>query len=643
MSMNSNDAAIDRDALRRALKFADPMALRPVLSLLAGNPELHARLKAMKLGDTDFFLVTMPALVDQDEIAWLYGKAEEVIANHLQSGAPRPTMPTGAGLQSLFELAFGQAVPFEDVEYWREELAVDPMPRRLDLTHTPNRDVLEQFRVIVIGAGFAGVNAGIQLKDAGIPFTIIEKNPGVGGTWYQNHYPGARVDYPSRIYSYTFQADYRWQHPFPPQKEIKAYIDHIVDQYGIRDRIRFNSEVLGATWCEPEQAWEVRIRNPDGSERIEKANAVISAVGLFDRPFIPDFPGMKEFKGPVFHSTQWDDSLDLGDKHVAIVGSGATALQIAATVAKMAKQLTVFQRTPPWMTPWPGYADPVPTEVQWLFDHVPYYLNFVRVRMSYALGDRILGQVFDVDPKWRMELSVNAFNERIRQRLVAYATEKLGSRPDLLEKCLPKYPPLANRFVVDAGWFDALLNGWADLVPEAVDRISPDGIVTRSGKEVRCDVIVLATGFRANDFLWPMHIVGCGGKTIREAWAKDGGRAYLGMTVPGFPNFFMLYGPNTNPRAGTPPLMAEIQVRYILSLFAQMAERGLRSVSVRQDVYDAHNEKADEILARSIWMDQRQKSYYRNDFNRVATNSPWKTIDYWRWTRKANLGDYETR
>jgi 4-hydroxyacetophenone monooxygenase len=259
------------------------------------------------------------------------------------------------------------------------------------------------------------------------------------------------------------------------------------------------------------------------------------------------------------------------------------------------------------------------------------------------LGDRIIGQVWDVDPDWKLPGSVNAFNEAMRERLAGYLQEKLVGRPDLLAKCLPDYPPLAKRFVVDAGWLDALKSGKAHLIDEAVAQITPSGVVTVDGTAVDCDVIVLATGFRANDFLWPMEVIGRGGKSIRDAWSVDGGRAYLGLTVPEFPNLFMHYGPNSNPRAGTPPMFAEMQMRYILRLLVAMAEHGCKSVEPRRDVYDRFNRDADRILARSIWMDSRQKSYYTNRFGRVATNSPWKTIDYWRWLLQPNLSDYVTR
>jgi 4-hydroxyacetophenone monooxygenase len=637
--MTEHSSFPSEEYIRKALEYADPMALRVVISLLSPDREAKATLGSMPLMPMDVLLVTVPGLADSRDVAWIRDRSLALIQRHLSSGAAAPPLPSGSSLGELFELAVGDKVPFEDIEYWREELAVDPMPRRLDWRYRSERG--QNFHVLVIGAGFAGINAGIQLKGAGIPYTIIEKNAGVGGTWYQNHYPGARVDYPSLIYSYTFRSDFRWQHPFAPQKELRSYLEAMVDEYQIRDRIRFESEVVAAIWHEDAQQWEVRIRNRRGEEGIERANAIISAVGLFDRPVIPPFEGLASFKGPLFHSTQWDDTVNVADKHVAIVGSGATALQMAASLAKVASKLTVFQRTPPWMVKFPGYPDPLPSQVQWLYDNVPYYRNFVRLRLSYMLGDRILGKVFDVDPDWRHEISINATNERLRVQLTEHIVSKLDDRPDLIQKCLPKYPPLANRFVVDAGWYDALLNGSAELVAEAVERISTTGIVTKSGREVFCDVIVMATGFHSNDFLWPMHVVGRGGKTIRDAWCKDGGRAYLGMTVPGFPNLFMHYGPNSNPRAGTPPLWAEIQMRYILGIFKQMSDHSWKSVAVRPDVFDQYNDRADEILARSVWMDRRQKSYYRNDFGRVATNSPWKTIDYWRWIREPDMNDYE--
>ena len=630
------------EQLAEQLVYCDPMVLRAVIALLAPlDDPVQARLSAMPVALDNFFLVQLPVLSRPEDAAFVQDEAARRIAAFLSTDQPWPAMPVGRRLQALMGLALGDPMPADDVEFWYEELAVDPMPRRYRWDGGTTAEQRGQFRVLVIGAGYSGINAAIQLDDAGINFSVIEKNPGIGGVWYANHYPGARVDYPSRIYSYTYQADYRWEHNFAPQAEIKRYFEDIVDQYGIRDRFRFGEEVVAASWDDASQSWQVRIRSTDGDERTETANMVISAVGIFDRPSLPAFPGIDSFAGHRFHSALWDDAVDLAGKNVAIVGTGATALQIAASAAKVAKSTTVFQRSPAWLVEWPGVDALVPSGSQWMYDHAPWYMHFERLRTSYALGDRVLGKVFDVDPDWHHPVSINETNERLRVQLTAYLERKLAGRPDLIDKCLPSYPPIAKRFVVDAGWLDALMEERAEVVTDAIVGIQPDGIETADGIVHAADIICYATGFRSNDFLWPMDIKGRDGFTLEQMWAKDGGRAYLGMCMPGFPNFFLHYGPNSNPRAGTPPLWAEIQMRYICGVIEGMILGEIGAVAVHKEVFDEHCRRADEILARSVWMDPRQKSYYRNDFGRVATNSPWKTIDYWRWIRRPDLCDYE--
>jgi len=340
---------------------------------------------------------------------------------------------------------------------------------------------------------------------------VFDKNPGVGGTWHQNRYPGARVDIPSRVYSHTCAMDYDFDHLFAPQKENERYTNWLADHFGIREHLRLSTEVLSLRWLEESGTWEVLIRNARGEQERLFANAVISAVGFLDRPALAEFPGVKQFKGRIFHTTTFDSTLDLSDKRVAVIGTGASGMQLVPDLQPLVKQLSVFQRSPGWVISMPGYRDPLPEDVRWLDRNVPYYRHWTRFSLAWAFGDHLIYNLWSVDPDWKDKDSLSAANFKVRERLVSYLKEKVGHRPDLVEKLLPKYPPLSKRYVVDNGWFDAVQKENVELITDdPIDHFTETAIVTKSGRNIPIDVAVLATGFRANQFFWPMEIHSAG-------------------------------------------------------------------------------------------------------------------------------------
>lgn len=629
-------ASTTDDEMRNALLQADTLALRAVLVQLTGD----ASLEAMKTVPMARGLTEAAVIADPADDAVIREKALGLLREIRDGKRQVPLPPRGAELHRLVNLAACAQIPDEKLGFYLEELALDRMPRQFDWSAGPSPELRKQFHVLVIGAGFGGLNAAIQLKDAGIPHTVVEKNPGVGGTWWQNTYPGFRVDVASRVYSYTFEADYDWEHTFAPRAEIHAYIEHIARKYGVRDSIRFNTEVVGATWDDIDGEWHVRLRSPFAVDETVRANAIISGVGLLDRPVLPDIEGRDSFEGKMFHTARWDHSYDYRGKRVGVIGTGATSMQLVPDVAPEVEKLVVFQRSAGWVVPVHGYRDPVTPETRWLYQHVPYYVNWFRLRMIYNAGDDMLLDAYDMDPEWHEQGSVNRKNHVLRERLVDYLKTKLESRPDLIEKCIPNYPPLAKRIILDNGWFDALLRPNVVLTTDRIKRITPKGVLMESGREHEFDLLVLASGFRPNDFLWPMDFVGRDGITLNELWAKDGARAYLGMMMPGFPNLWCLYGPNTNQKTGGPVMWGEMQTRYALGCIKEMLDHGWKSMDVKREVYEDHQRKMDAVLEHSIWMDQSQRSYYRNDFGRVATNTAWGSIDYWTWTKRPNLEDF---
>jgi 4-hydroxyacetophenone monooxygenase len=384
-------------------------------------------------------------------------------------------------------------------------------------------------------------------------------------------------------------------------------------------------------------------RNADGSEELHHANAIIMAVGFLDRPQLPNIPGIDSFKGKIFHTTNFhaDLDIDFAKDRVAVVGTGSSGMQMVPDLAHKVGHLTIFQRSPAWVTPAPGYREELPKEVFWLNSNIPYYTNWRRFVNAWMMGDPCLYEPWSVDPNWQDEHTVSELNFKLRKRLVGYLNTKLEGRPDLVAKTLPGYPPLSKRFVVDNGWFDTLKRDNVSLNTDGIAEFMADGIVTKTGEKVPLDTVVFATGFRANDYFWPVRIEGRNGVSTENIWAKDGARAYWGVSIPGFPNFFCIYGPNTNPKNGTPIGSGESQTRYALSCLALLVRNDWKSLDVRQDAYDAFNKELDRRLATTIWMDSRQRSYYKNEAGRLATNMPWASIEYWRKLRTPALDDYD--
>ncbi|WP_082753794.1 NAD(P)/FAD-dependent oxidoreductase [Mycobacterium sp. NAZ190054] len=622
--------------IREALAQADPIVLRVILHQLGDSAADDVELVTVP----GPLIGTMSMVADPSTIARLQDRMLHHLRRSRDEGFEFPGFPSSRSeLHRLVEMAICAPVSDRDLDFWIEEAAIRPMQREVDWGTVPS-EAREQFSVVIIGAGMSGLNVAIQLKRAGIPFVILEKNASVGGTWFANTYPGIRVDVPSRVYSYSFEFDYPWKHMFAPQSELHAFIEHVVDKYDLRGHIRFETEVRAAEWDDEDQVWVVRTTTASGSSEVLRANGLVSAVGLLDRPRMPEIEGIETFAGPKIHTANWDHSVELSGLRVASIGTGSSGLQLVPDLAPLVEHLTVFQRTPAWVVGFPGYRDPLPEHAAWLDSTVPYYANWSRLRLAYAFGDH-LAPYYEIDAAWQGDgPDVSEVNAQLVARLRGYIREKLDGREDLIKKCTPEYAPLAKRLVLDNGWFDALLRDDVELVTEPIARISEKGIVLQSGEELEFDAIVFASGFRANDYLYPIEVRGRGGLPLTEFWKKDGARAYLGMMMPNFPNLWCMYGPNTNPKSGNPIQLSEVATRYVVGCIKAMIEEDLSSVEIREDVFDKFQEALDAALSQAIWSDPRQKSYYRNEFDRIAVMSPWPALDYWRWTTEPQLNEF---
>jgi 4-hydroxyacetophenone monooxygenase len=373
-----------------------------------------------------------------------------------------------------------------------------------------------------------------------------------------------------------------------------------------------------------------------------EANAVISGVGQLNRPKLPGITGRDRFVGPSFHTAQWDHSVDLRGKRVAVIGTGASGIQCIPAIAGDVAELLVFQRTPNWFIPVPEYHDPLPAGLRWLFERVPHYCQWYRFVLFWWMAEGLLAAA-RIDPEWMAQGKIGSeANEVLRAWLGGYLEEQFADAPELREHVIPTYPPLAKRPLLDNGsWAGALTRENVTLVTEKITEITPHAIATSDGREHEVDVIVYATGFHASRFLTPMRVIGRDGVDLHEHWDGDA-RAYLGMTLPGFPNFFCLYGPNTNIVAnGSIIFFSEAAVHYILGCIRLLLEGGYRTMDCRREVHDDYNARIDEGNRNMVWGASEVNSWYKNERGRVTQCWPFSLLEFWQRTREPTPADYE--
>ena len=626
------------DALRAALAEANLPTLLMVMAHLTGDdrwmqePYKPSRPRGAEDNDSGGF----PEALQQS----IRGEAWDIICAAREGRLPPVEPPSPERIVAMVSTSMRAPIPPESGPMMAEELGL--ASRDVVIPKSP---AAETFRVLVIGAGFSGLLMSIQLSKSGIAHTVIEKNAKVGGTWYENRYPGAGVDTPSHLYSFSFFQRPDWPHYFSKRNEVYAYLESIADAYDVRKNIRFETEVVAARWNDAEERWHVDVRTPDGDIETLVANVVVSGVGLLSRPSVPFLKGLDTFAGPKMHTAEWRDDVDIRGKRVAIIGTGASSMQIVPQIAGVAGRVIVFQRTPQWGIPNPNYFRKVSEPTKLLMREVPYYLGWYRLRQLWNFGDKLHAMV-QCDPEWpHPDRAINETSDRVRAALTEYIRAELGERAEeLFPKCLPSYPPYGKRPLIDNGWFRTVKRDDVELVTDDVAEIRADRIVTSKGDEIPVDVLVLATGFRVLRVLGPMEIYGRGKASLHETWGEDDARAYLGITMPGFPNFFCVLGPNTFAgHGGSGALTIELEVRYVMEVIARMIGEGVTSVDCREDVHDAYNEKLADALSRTIWAHPGMTTYYRNSKGRIIVPMPWTNYDYWKMIREPDLGDFHVR
>ena len=541
----------------------------------------------------------------------------------------------------IMNFVAGADIPGRYVPFLLEQLGMESANELRHASKGPD-SARRAFHVLIVGAGMSGILAAIRLRKAGIPFTIVDKNADVGGTWFENVYPGCRVDNPNHMYSYSFAPNHDWPHHYSTQGALLAYFRGVADQHGVRAHVRFNTEVVECAYDERRQLWISRLRKADGSETSVESNAVISAVGQLNRPKLPDVKGVGSFKGPSFHSAQWDHSINLVGKRVLVVGTGASAFQFVPAIAPDTGEMYVFQRTPPWLATTPNYHDEVPPGQKWLLKHMPWYAQWYRFWLFWMLTDGLLPFV-TVDPEWNgARGAVSAANAQLRELLTEYMRTQTGEDAELLRKAVPAYPFGGKRALRDNGvWLGAFKRPNVHLIDESVAEITPDGVRTISGRVYEGDVLIYGTGFHASRFLVPMTIRGRDGRELHAEWNGDA-RAYLGITVPGYPNFFMMYGPNTNIVVnGSIIFFSECEIRYIIGCIELLFADGDAALEPKAEVHDAFNRRVDEGNRGMAWGVADVSSWYKSASGRVSQNWPFALVDYWEATRAPNRSDFQ--
>ena len=624
------------DELRAILAEAEVPPLLPALAYLTGDLSLlreELRPNALTFG--------MPqGGLDEAQQASARALALQALIRFRDGGSRPVPPPRDEDVLRIMEFAVGGSGMAPYLPLLEEELAHRHEDRRAPGWHKDRVAAGTPFRVLVVGAGMSGLLAAHRLRQAGVDCVVVEKNADVGGTWLENTYPGCRVDNPNHNYSYSFAQRHDWPYFYSTQPILLGYLRDCAESFGVRDAIRFETEARRATWSDTAHCWSVVVAGRDGAERVLEADAVVSAVGQLNRPRLPDLAGRDRFRGPAFHSARWDAGVDLRGRRVAVIGNGASAMQFIPEIAPIAGELEIYQRTPAWLAPTPEYHDPVPERLRWLYRHVPSYSEWHRFCIFWRMGDGALDAV-RVDEAWQRDGSVSAANELFRTLLAGYLEGEFGDRPDLRKAVMPDYPPGAKRIIRDNGvWARTLKRANVRLVTAAIERIAPTGVVTADGAEHPADVLIYGTGFEASKFLAPMKVTGRGGLDLHEHWKGDA-RAYLGITIPGFPNLFCLYGPNTNIVInGSIIYFSECGVRYILGCIEHLLRSRRRALEVKQEVHDAFNAAVDAENRRMAWGASDVNSWYKNELGRVSQNWPFTLLEYWQRTRRPDPDDY---
>lgn len=478
--------------------------------------------------------------------------------------------------------------------------------------------------VLIVGAGFAGLGTAIRLaKDGRRDFLVIDRGHEVGGTWRDNTYPGAACDVPSHLYSYSFALNPNWSRSFSPQAEIQDYLRRVARKHGVLDRHLFDTEVLHARWDTASAQWLVDTTSGDFS-----ADVLVGAVGALCEPALPDIKGIESFRGDIFHSARWNHDANLAGKRVALIGTGASAIQIGPAIADRVGHLDVYQRTAPWVMPRHDRAYPAAEKLA--YRHVPFLQRLAREAIYWGRETYVLG--FAVQPR------ILRVAQRIAERNIARGI----TDPQLRARVTPDWQIGCKRILLSNDWYPMLAKEHVDLVTDPIAEIREGAIVTANGDVREVDAIVVATGFHVTDSPTYRQIVGADGRSLADVWDAEGQQAYKGATVAGFPNLFFVIGPNTGLGHSSMVYMAESHINYVASALAEMDRYGLATVEVRPDVQRRYNRALQKRMRHTIWTTGGCSSWYLDAHGNNTTLWPNFTFVFRQLTRHFDLAAYRS-
>jgi cation diffusion facilitator CzcD-associated flavoprotein CzcO len=478
---------------------------------------------------------------------------------------------------------------------------------------------MESPHVVIIGAGASGIGLAIQLKRAGLQsFTLLEKSDDLGGVWHENTYPGAACDVPSHLYSYSFALKKDWSRKYARQEEIHRYFRDCATRFGISEHIRFNSTVIRAEFDESESVW--RVLTADGKTRV--ANILVNAIGQLNRPRLPSVPGLDSFRGIMFHSARWNHDFDLSGLRVAVIGNGASGAQLVPSLAPKAKQLLVFQRSPNWICP---FRDSLyPPLLRRLFAHLPGFARICRWWHFWQLEWRV---VFNGKQSFQNRLLTAFLRWQMQRRLP----------PALWSDLIPSYPAGCRRILLSNDYLESLQRENVELITDSIDSLE-SGSIRAGGKSHEIDAVVLATGFETDPLHIPFEILGKCGQSLEESWGTRP-LTFLGLVTPGFPNFFMLYGPNTNLAHNSILFMVECQIHYLVACLKRMIREKDRTIEIRRNAAEHYDERLQHWLQKTVWTGPCS-SWYKNEAGEVVNNWSSPVLKYWFLTRRPRFRDF---
>ncbi|TCJ37060.1 NAD(P)/FAD-dependent oxidoreductase [Parafrankia sp. BMG5.11] len=626
-----------------------PLADSPDLALALDEANLHTLLASYVYLSHDRELLERFAPFIRPAFSMEYVEIPADLAQELRTKFKR-LLTTGEGarseapgdelVQRIMTVTAGEPVEDEFLELVYDQCGFKPW---IDRSAMPDRrQPPEDFKVLVIGAGMTGMAAATKLREAGYNFVVVEKNGDVGGTWYENTYPGVGVDTPSHFYSYSWEIWPDWHNYHPQGADMQRYMLTVADKYHLREDIRFDTKVESLVYDKEAALWTVTVRTKDGQSEQIVVNAVINGHGPVNRYKFPDIPGIDAFAGTLAHTAAWPKGLDLRDKRVAVIGTGASSAQLVGAIAPIVSKLNVYQRSKHWVIHNPEIANEVSEGMRWALANIPTFKEWFRFRVYWSAADGLFNNVLQ-DQEWAgNDLAVSASNDMTRQWALGYLSQKFTHRPDLIDKLTPDFPIFSKRIILDNGWFDALARENVHLETSGIARILPDGIETKDGSKFECDVIICATGFNVSRMIGDLTVKGVDGRDLGKEWGEEDPRSYLGMCMPGFPNLFWTVGPNSAPNhAAGQNLVSECQVNWIVEALDRIVANDAKAFEISQEAFDGFQRKVEERMPQMIWSHPRANSYYNNSKGRIFLSWPWRLVDYFNATRGPAEGTYK--